>query len=639
MSFVYPAGLLALLGVGVLVLVALLRRKYEETTLSSTFLWRLAQRYQKQNQTVQRLKKALVFVLELLCVILAALLIAQPVITLPGADTGYVAILDGSGSMRIAGADGKTRFERAKEAILSDAQALPWGSRVTVILAGDDAEIAAQNLGAGDVRAALEDAQCGYGAGDLSGAMALCQQLFDAGEGTQACLYTDGDAPQAENLAVADARGEGEWNVSISSLADEGSIYGTAFVAGVVSDGRDANVAFELYLDGEKQDGEKLEFSVNGQKQDGGTVYCPAGERLEVSILVRQAYSFSDVRICALADDGLTEDNEYRLYAKPEKTTRVLLAGENAYFLERALSVFDSVDLTTAETIGETALEGYDIYVFDGCMPDDLPQDGAVWLINPPRSPRRLGIVFGEALVGAPVSPVREWDGEDCGALVQDLAMQDAALVRFREVTEQGGFAPVLLCGKMPVLLAGRSQEGFAQLVMPFDLQDSNLPLLPDYVVLMRNMLDFSAPPMLSAQDFACGEAVYPKVMARCEKLFLQTPDMTVRTIEEDAREAGVRLTAPGGYTLLQELAGGEERILSFFAHMPREESRLEAAQDAQGDYGDQMLSLRLPDEEEKVDLRESVREDQQVNPLRLLAAALLVLACLEWVVYHREKY
>lgn len=636
MSFVYPAGLLALLGVGVLIIVALLRRKYEETTLSSTYLWRLAQRYQKQNQTVQRLKKALVFALELICIVLAAMLIAQPVITLPGADTGYVAILDGSGSMRIAAADGKTRFDRAKEAILSDAEALPWGSRITVILAGDGAQIAAQNLSAGDVRAALESVQCGYGAGDLAGAMALCQQLFDAGEGTQACLYTDSDAPQAENLAVIDVQGEGEWNVSVSSLADEGSIYGTAFVADVVSDGRDANIGFELYLNGEKQDEEKLEFSVNGKKQEGSAVFCPAGETVQVSVLVRQAYSFSDVRICALAEDGLAQDNEYRLYAKPEKTTRVLLVGENAYFLERALAVFDSVDLTQAKTLGDAALEGYDIYVLDGCLPDDLPQDGAVWLINPPRSPRRLGIVFGEALVGASISPVREWDGEDYSALVQDLAMQDAALVRFREVTEHGEFEPVLLCGKMPALLAGRSQEGFVQLVMPFDLHDSNLPLLSDYIVLMRNMLDFSAPPMLGAQDFACGEAVYPKVMARCEKLFLQTPDMTVRIVEENERETGVRLTAPGGYTLLQELAGGEERILSFFAHMPKEESRIEAAQSS---YSDQALSLWLADEEETAALRESTREDQQVNPLRLLASVLLALMCLEWVVYHREKY
>jgi len=158
MSFVYPAGLLSLLGVGVLILVVLLRRKHEETTLSSTYLWRLALQVQKQNQTIQRLKKALVFVLELLCVILGALLIAQPVITLPGADTGYVAILDGSGSMRLTGADGKTRFARAQEAILRDVDALPWGSRVTVILAGDDAQVLLQSAGAGDVRSALENA-------------------------------------------------------------------------------------------------------------------------------------------------------------------------------------------------------------------------------------------------------------------------------------------------------------------------------------------------------------------------------------------------------------------------------------------------------------------------------------------------
>ncbi|MBR3796459.1 MAG: BatA and WFA domain-containing protein [Clostridia bacterium] len=630
MSFVYPAGLIALLGVGVLIFVVLLKRKHEETTLSSTYLWRMAQQYQKENQTVQRLKKALVFVLELLCVMLAALLIAQPVITLPGADTGYVAILDGSGSMRLTGADGKTRFARAQEALVRDIDALPWGSRVTVILAGDGARTLVQGAGAGDARAVLEGAQCGYGEGDLTGALALCQTLFDAGEGTQACLYTDREYPQADHIGVVTVRGEGEWNVSVSSLESEGSIYGTEFIAGVTSGGRDANVAFELYLDGEKLDADRLELFVDGQKQEGGVVYCPADETIEVRALARQTYSFSDARIAALAQDGLTEDNEYRLYAEPGKTTRVLLAGENTYFLERALSVFGQADLTAVKEAGRQAPEGYDIYVFDGCMPDTLPQGGAVWLINPPRSLWNMGLIFGEEIVGAGISPVYEWEGEDLSALTRELALHDAAVVRFKEVSQLGGFEPALLCGRMPALLAGRTEGGYRMLVMPFDLNDSNLPLLADYIVLLRNMLDFSVPPMLPGQNFACGETVYPRTLERCEKLFLQTPDMTIRTLGEEALTEGVSLTVPGGYTLLQELAGGEERVLSFFAHMPQTETGTGEAEPAQ-----EAIALRLPDEDTQL----SVREDQRVNPLRLLAAALLLLACLEWVVYHREKY
>lgn len=632
MSFVYPAGLLSLLGVGVLILVVLLRRKHEETTLSSTYLWRLALQVQKQNQTIQRLKKALVFVLELLCVILGALLIAQPVITLPGADTGYVAILDGSGSMRLTGADGKTRFARAQEAILRDVEALPWGSRVTVILAGDDAQVLLQSAGAGDVRSALENAHCGYGAGDLDAALALCQTLFDAGEGTQACLYTDREYPKASHIEVIPIVGEGEWNVSVSSLESESSIYGTEFIAGVTSGGRDANVTFELYIDGEKLAAEKLEFTANGQKQEGGVVYCPADETIGVRVLARQAYSYSDVRIVALAQDGMTEDNEYRLYAKPEKTTRVLITGEHLYFLEEALSVFAQAELTTAEKPGRDADVGYDIYVYDGCMPDTLPQDGVIWLIDPPRSLWNMGLIFGEELMGASISPVRQWEGEDLSALTQDLAMRDAAVVRFKEVTQTAGFAPVLLCGKMPVLLAGRAENGYRMLVMPFDLHDSNLPLLTDYIVLLRNMLDFSAPPMLPAQEFACGETVLPRTLERCEKLFLQTPDMTVRTLDEEALAQGVRLAAPGGYTLLQELEGGGEQMLSFFVHVPQEEGKTGAAEPSQ-----EAISLRVPDADERADI--SVREDQRMNPLRLLAAALLLFACLEWVVYHREKY
>ena len=52
-------------------------------------------------------------------------------------------------------------------------------------------------------------------------------------------------------------------------------------------------------------------------------------------------------------------------------------------------------------------LEAYDVYAFDGCLPEKLPQDGAVWLLNPPRSPREVGVVLGERLMGAYVKGAR----------------------------------------------------------------------------------------------------------------------------------------------------------------------------------------------------------------------------------------
>lgn len=628
MSFVYPAALWTLpVCLGALILVCLIRKKYDTAQVPSVYLWRLAERLQSRSRVRRRLKKILLLGLQLVCMAMACLLIAQPLIRLPGADMHYVAILDGSGSMRIAGADALTRFDRAKAMADRDLQKLPAGSSATVMLAGDESQVLCSRVSADDARRALEGAVCGYGMGDTQGALELCREMLEAGEAITPCLYTDEEI-SAENLAVADAKGESEWNVSAVSMGAEGSIYGTSFEAQIVSSGRDASVSFELYVDGQKMAEDALQLRVNGQEQAQGTAYCPADEAVSVSLLARKVYGYADVRLVVLADDGLKADNEYRMHAPPEKTTRVLLTGEKTYFLERALSVFRSVELHTQKSAPVRQQSGYDLYVFDGCLPDSLPEDGAVWMINPPRSLRKLQLVFGDALMGTYLSAERGLEG-DAARLTQSLSLADAAVVRFREVTSMGRFTPVLRCGAYPVLLAGRGDNGFAQLVMPFDLQDSNLPLLADYVILMDNMLDYSVPPILDKQDYDCGARVFPRTLASCEQLFIQLPDMSIRTLDPQAAQQGQTLSVPGSYTLMQELQGGGERLMSAFVHMPQAESLVS---------GGAARSLSLPEPATEAD-HAAAGEAQHVPALRLLAAALLALLMLEWVVYHREQY
>ena len=629
MSLTYPAGLLALLGIVVLALIWLIRKKYDLTVVSSTYLWRLSERFSRRSKTAQQFKRVMLFVLQAACVLLCALLIMQPLIPLPGADVHAVAVLDASGSMRIADGTGVTRFARAKEALRKDIEALPWGSAVTIIVAGDAASAAADELSAEEAVDSLEGILCGWGEGDLPGALALVNAMGHEGLVSHVSLYTDKAFEQTENIAVMNVCAENEQNLSISSLNAESSIHGTVFTAQVISSGRDANAGFALHLDGVQIDESKLELRVNDDLREDGVALCPADEEISVSLLARQAYDYANVRFSVLTQDGMPDDQEIRMYQQEEKTVRVLLMGAKSYFLDRALSVFPRMDVEKIDAVREDA-QGYDLYVYDGCMPEKTPQDGAVWLINPPRSPRSAGVVFGDALRGAAMSPVRAPQDTVVTALTKDLTLKGAAVVRLREVTEAGRFVPVIATGNCPLLLAGRTDGGFAQLIMPFDLQDSNLPLLADYVILMRNMLDYSVPPLLSQRTFECGTVVYPHMHVRCEKLFLQSPDMSIRSLTREETEEGVCLGAPGGYTLLQELPGGKEQILDFFVHVPKSESMTRTPVE-------KAISVALNEEGMSARTRGAV--DQAFNPKQLLSALALVLLIVEWVVYQREKY
>ena len=632
MSFEYPGGLWSLLGVFVLIAVYLVRKKYDETKVASTYLWRLAQQMQKKRQRTQRLKRALLFVLQLFAVVFAGLLIAQPHMLLPGADTHYIAVIDGSGSMRIADTQGKTRFARALERIEHDAAALPWGSSVSVILASDQAQTAAARVYAGSaLHAALESLQCGWGEGDLDKAAEMIKPLHSGKKAPAVCLYTDKEYEQIKGASVVNICAQDDWNVSLDALEAQGSIYGTEFAAQVISHGRDANVTFELYVNGQRQDEANVQMSVNGKEQTQSAVLCPAGEAVSVSVLVKQMYDYSDVRMVAVADDHLPQDNEQRIYQPEKKTARVLLAGKKTYFLAEALSGFERLDVTLASEAAPA--EGYDLYVYDGCMPEQTPQDGAVMMINPPRAPRGSGMVFGETLMGAVLTPVRSLENPAYEALVSNLTLENAAAVRFREVTQAGDFAPVLLCGKYPVLLAGKTPAGYGQLIMPLNLQDTNLPLTADYVVLMHNMLRYTIPPMLDRLSYASGTVVYPQTLPSCSRLYLQTPDMRIAALEKSEAQDGVLLAVPGSYTLMQELESGTERMISVFVHMPQSESEVKAVKETQ------MLDMSITERDEEEIKNQSTEDSRYAELTRLLAAALLLVLMVEWVVYQREKY
>lgn len=622
MKFVYPGGLWAFASVLAVIAVCLIRRKYDEKAISSVYLWKLAERFSKRNTPAQRLKRALLLALQLLSVALACLLVAQPLIRMPGADVHYVAILDGSASMGIGDGDGVTRFHRAVDALERDIGALPWGSSVSIVLAGDQAQILAQRLPWNQAESVLEGAKWGYGSGALEDALVLCQDLAEGDDAV--CLYTDRAYAPSSNIQVRSVSAPQEWNLSVLSLTEGDSA--NAFTAQVVSGGKDAVVSFELLVDGVPQDSAMMDIRVDGEEQGDLNVMCPKDQVVTLSLTARQVSDAAHVCLAAHVEDGLAEDNEYQLICATQGAVRVLLVSPTPFFLSSALSAFPQVDLETAASPDEIEAQGYDLYVYEGCLPENLPQDGALWLIDPPAAAAAAltGATLGEELRGVGISPVESQEPRVL-ALQRDLSLQAAAVARFREVTWTGGLTPVLACGEMPVLLAGSAPSGCALILVPFDLQDSNLPLLADFIILIRNLLEDSVPPMLDTQDVSCGEPLQPQTLPLCQKLYVQLPDLSIRTLE-----AGAAFTPeiPGSYTLMQELPGGREKIWEVYAHIPRDEGLVNQPQE-----GGELFIVR------DAGMGREAPQAQFYNPLSLLAGMVLVLLIVEWGMYHREKY
>ena len=193
MSFLYPLGLLGLIGVPILIIIYILRNKYNEQTVPSTYLWILSERFFKRRNPLSGLTGLISLILQILMVIFTSLVIARPVFTVPESASEYCFILDGSGSMN--GESGnKTCFERGKDYIEDTIDSARLGSSYTLIYVGVDTSVVFERISEKDLAIdMLSELECTDGPVEYADAITEAQKYFDENTSTLVQFVTDKD--------------------------------------------------------------------------------------------------------------------------------------------------------------------------------------------------------------------------------------------------------------------------------------------------------------------------------------------------------------------------------------------------------------------------------------------------------------
>ena len=620
MKILYPASLWMLGGLALLIALQFFKPRAEEKTLSTPWLWRLSERFRSRRQSIRRFKKIMLFLLQLLTLATAMLLALQIRVPMAGSNRDFIAIVDISASMEHS--DGEaTRLQRAQAQLLRDASALPEGSAVTVIAAGASPRLTLERSRVrGEWEHAVHFLQTDFSAGNLPDALAEAQKIVWAHPEAEVRLYTDHPV-EAEDVQVTVIREDSAWNAAILRFEQKDTPSKTVFGADITSFGRDAEITCALYVDGR----------LNGARQ----VFLPADTPTEIVWEARNVARFSSARLLLQAEDSLALDNEAWYLAPPARSVRVLLCSDTPFYWEQALSAFRTVELhTRAQAAWEDTFSGYDIYVFDGALPKELPQDGSLWLVNPDRLPRETGMLLGAKTLGGVLTASRDVLDERAARLAQQLPLQDVMLQTLRAVSDTERFSSVLTAGEQSALLARRENTGLTWLVLPFDLHDSNLPLTADFIILTRNLLQYAMPDMLKAQAFEAGQSIQAELLPRATEVYLTRPDGGVSSLPFTAEGVAFQAEAPGVYTLLQNRPGEDAaRFVDFSVRIPPGESAVSPKAE------ERPLSLsRDPDMADGLTAPADA-DDGLLDIKYYLAGALLLLLALEWGMYHREQY
>ena len=611
MTFQYPLGLLGLIGIPILIIVYIIRSKYTEQTVASTYLWTLSEKFLKRRNPLSKLTGLIALILQLLAVTAISLTIAHPIFTVPDSAREYCFILDGSGSMNMD-SDGTSRFERGKDEIRKIITESTDGSEYSLVYVGSTTSSVFTKTADKELAIALLDALSAEHSGvNYSDAIATAQRLFNENNSLATYLVTDTEYETLNGITLINVSTDVE-NYSISDLTyvDEGdtvTVYGKlrSYKSGVT-------LNLRAYTDGEAE-------VIATQKE-----YVEAGgeSSFYINIPVRE---FDSIKVEIVESDAYALDNTSMIYnLESENSYKTLLVSDYPFFFKSVLTTMTSADVEVVSP-SEYKGGGYGLYIFDSFSPQTLPTDGAVWFINPVSSVDGAGFSVkseGNLIEGGDRIVMTSSTSTLARQLTENLDGSDIYISRYVKCGQYNNYTNLFTYNGNPIIFSGSTDAGNREVVFAFDIHDSNFALTADFGFLVSNLLQYSFPPILEKTDYKSGEVLKVNVLAGCETIQVDTPLGNVEFLSTASAVAELTLTEAGVYTITLT-SQDSVQTLNIFSEAVAEESEPMPSSEKiglQGEAGTEGM-------------------DGYYDNIMIFFICLAVLFLADWMVYCYEKY
>lgn len=665
MTLINKIGLLGLIGVVALIIIYVIRPNYQQKTISSTYVWKLSLKKKKKKVPVSTIRNLLLFLCQMLALTCLAMILMKPAIVLktPAEESETILILDTSASMRTESGDsGETRFERAVAAVKdSFTRTLQGGGVSTVILAGKTPEYLFKRMSGDATLAAtrfedLANKDIGYEVADIDAALKESENVLYDNPDAVIYVYTDANYYSVpDGVNVVNISEESEWNAAILDARadwDEGYY---SFTVQAACYGKDARLPINVEIyDVNGIVNETIKFTVLADYNDGTPVtlilrYRKSDENggnentqdRQVCYLDNlipsnrpKIYSFSSVYLEFSESeviDSYDADNDFYVYGGQKQTLKVQYASaEPNPFVNGALSNLSSdfagswdMQITEVKKGEAGATSGFDLYIFERQMPENVPTDGVVFLFDPVSAPSGCGFIrnseieFGQtnnrypSLFGGTEHPIMKNIDPNYIRVSRSQMLaggQDAA------------YQVLMSLNQLPMLMVRNDigKEGGRQmLVLSFSFAYSNFGVLPEFYLLMKNAFEYFFPSTVNKYAYEIGEKA--ELNARGASLSISSYAFE-EPIEKTEFPASVVLSAPGTYTITQTTYYGMVVTEKIYVKIPGAESNITGIKN----------NLYSPE-------REKNEADYFRDVITYIAAALVAFLFIEWCLHLKD--
>lgn len=618
---------------------------------------------------------SLLLILQIMTVIAASFAIARPTVK-PLKTEEKIVIIDASASM-LAEKGGVTRFDYAVQQVKEATQNAGSNNQYTILLAGETVkELTSRETDRGEILTKLNGIKCTMGNADISAALIKAGDVLNQNSGAKVLLYTDKTYINANGVEVIDCKRDGEWNAGIIYFEDNELANGTEFIASVGNYGLGSNCSIKLLIDGKVVGQKSLALEANQIKTVRFTHSSTQGAddnelRIELTQAVKQ---YSEATVVINSEDNFALDDTFTIYPKEKINPKILYVSEYVdynggrvsctrsllyrAFLAAGYSIDTQNMYSSVDQVDE--YKGFDLYIFEGVEPYDIPTDGAVWILNAKKVPDATGIVIDNTEYNATAMGNKngfKFEKTLSLDVVEELVRSvyfdpmkinlptgpvyvDAALTKYRPIINMGNFKPVFTAAGQDVMVAG-NVGSVRMIVTSFDFANSSLgAYVSDFPILMWNMVNYSIPDPLPDRSATVGTEVVFKYPAGATTVtynfngeMVNKKDLTGQTNAQEELEHKFIINEPGKYELVVTYPDGDdadklEDVKTYIVtgHVSENES---------------MIVQRVPTESitapEPQDGTQETFEPVEIFPY--LIALLVLLLIIEWGVYYRDQY
>lgn len=473
--------LLFLTAVPVIIILYLLKPKGIDHLISSNLLWQKLLKNEQSKTFFEKFVHNILMYLQILIIGLLVIALMSPFIKMDGkSGTRKILLMDVSGSMQHVGKSGKTRLEEAIGEATNYVRSEENTQFSIVTCDGVNADLLAVDIGDRDeLVQILQGLSASDAGGGLRPAQGLLSNLCKEGE-TEAALvvYTDGsgaeDFDRLEGFAVKELFAVGE---ATSNVANEYTVYsmredGTYDVMLSVYNYSDTGVTLDVGLYDESDTLIALE-SMEIPAEDSQVCMFEGVEFTgEVLATKLSGISFVDGK-----KDSLAADNVSYAVKSNGGNIQGLLVGDGNTFLEKAYLAVSGEDITKAGSDAAALDEGYNAVIYDaGQKPT---QETNKLLFGNPR---------GEA-AGMVEKAMLSMANCDLTTGLSDFSIGVNEAYYF-EVPE-GAHSFLEYDGKCIGYYG--EKNGQKEVVVGFDIRESDFPLRAEFPVFLANALKYLA--------------------------------------------------------------------------------------------------------------------------------------------------